>query len=1160
MLWLAIVLVAAIIAIAWLVTLLVGLPVLLAVVITAVAALGLVAFIVFRRLRAARRAALLERELLRQAEHQAEPTRSARSAEILALEQEMRAAVESLKRLPAHRGRAGLYASPWYVIAGPPGSGKTTALERSGLAFSRDAKGGANVRTAGGTRNCEWWFSRDAVLIDTSGRYATEDDDREEWQAFLDTLRRLRPDRPIDGLVLSMSLGEVAGANDMQVEATAKKLRERIDEAMARLEMVVPVYVLFTKADLIDGFVEFFGDYTNAQRAQPWGATFALQDRKVNDADKAFESEFEALVRVLHSRMLERLASEPLPAIGAKVLQFPVELESLKAPLTRFMSELCRPNPHAEAPILRGFYFCSGAQTGRPVGRMLADLVRGFDLRLAPTVPAAAGEPHGYFLTHVFEKILFPDRAIAVRSRSWVRRTARKQVVIAFGAVFLTLALSLPAMVSYARSRSLVTSTLRDVAEAKRLEAESPAGAIGALDVLERRLELLEEAESKFRIPGWWGVRSAPELLPVVQSLYLARLRRVMEGPVREQLTGEVRGVENRAQVDAANFRDAYQLLKLYLMLGNPKEKLQAEWAAPRLAAAFRRASNDAGDRQKIASHARNYLAQLGKDPEWAWKLDVTAVTRAQGRLNELPLDDLGYGWVIAKAEDVPPIRAGNVFLAASAQYFTARGNAEVPGLYTALAWKKIRAALAAPDEALEIEPWVLGRQEATDEGDEKVVDRLKKLYFQRYVRAWSDFLTALEVSAPPDLPSAIAELRTLSEADGPFTRLFKVLRDNVTLEVQDKSLKDQLLAKGKELAQAKGDRGKDAGAPSAREVSPVEEHFKPLLRFAFGDADKAQGEAVPAGLSQYLSQLSSLEVSLTEMSANKDAPTSDFSGELSRTAASVQRLLGGLPTTTRVMLEPLLMNPIRGSRAGVSAASQAALGERWKTEVWDIWNTTLVLRFPFAKVSSDASVLEFAEFFRPQSGVLWSFFDRELKDRLVPSGNGFVPKDSADPVPFRPDFLQCLAIAQEITKAVFGNSSEPNVPFGVNVLPAGSSDSEIRLEIDGQSIVYRNEPQRWQPARWPGRGGASGASLKVKGAGFTEQVPYDGEFGFFRFLAAGGLKPAGPDKPGIVVGTWTLKRPGEQPILIEFKPSKSIHPFTPNFFQRMKCPAAMLR
>ena len=67
-----------------------------------------------------------------------------------------------------------LYQLPWYVIIGAPGSGKTTALANSGLQFPlADRFGKTALRGIGGTRNCDWWFTNEAVLLDTAGRYTT---------------------------------------------------------------------------------------------------------------------------------------------------------------------------------------------------------------------------------------------------------------------------------------------------------------------------------------------------------------------------------------------------------------------------------------------------------------------------------------------------------------------------------------------------------------------------------------------------------------------------------------------------------------------------------------------------------------------------------------------------------------------------------------------------------------------------------------------------------------------------------------------------------------------------------------------------------------------------------------------------------------------------
>lgn len=1157
------------IALGWGATLLLGWPLWPVIVFTVLALLLFFGLLLFRHLRAVRRAAALERELLKQAADQAERMRPDRRPEILALREQMKAGIAALKRskLGAKGGRSALYALPWYMFVGPPAAGKTTAIERSGLAFAGGKTGTSKVRGTAGTRNCDWWFTRDAILLDTAGRFATDDDDKDEWRTFLELLKRHRPHRPVDGLVVALSIADVMSSHEAQVEEVAQQLRERIDELMAQLEMVVPIYVLFTKADLIAGFVEFWGDYGKNQRAQAWGATFALDDDRLNEPAHAFESEFEHLLRVLPARMVERLGREQVPQVRARILQFPVEFESLRTPLSRFMDELCRPNPYSETPIVRGFYFSSGTQTGAPIERVLANMVRGFSLAVSPTPSSALAQPQSYFVTDLFEKIIFPDRDIATRSGSRVKRHLRTQAVVAGIVSLFVLIFLMPGMISFARSRDLIDATVQDLEEARRLEnAGGARQGLGAVDVLNRRVKLLEQAESEFTIAGFWGPRPAAPLRPHVQSIYLQRLRTVLEGPVRDQLTGEVRMVGNLVNTDVANFREAYDRLKLYLMLGNPERRLDPAWASPRLAEVWARASEGEADPTKLKSHAEYYVKKLSETPSWAWQLDAPAVTQAQGRLSQLPLDDLRFSWLADATRDVPAIRAEKIFFGSSSQYFTARGNAEVPGMFTALGWSQVKGLLSSDEASVKLDDWVLG-QDLQLFAQSESEDTLEQLYFQRYVQAWSEFLSALDVAAPKDLPSAMDELRSLSEADGPYTRLFRTLKENVTLDVEDTDLDDKAIAAGKKLLKKAVPKAApllsaSAGAPPERKISPVERHFKPLLKFGFGDAPAGEASSAPSGLNQYLAQLSSLEVSLTQLSEENDEPTLEFGKELSRTAASVKRLLGGLDTTTRIMLDPLLMNPIRGSQEGVSAATHGALGDDWQQAVWNHWNTKLAPRYPFASVSVDASVAEVADLLRPQTGMVWVFFDKNLTPYLEPSGAGFIQKNSSTPVTFRGDFLQsCLGRGKAIMDALFGTggAAEPSVPFTVNIHPAGRNISEITLMIDGKKTIYRNEPERWQPAVWPGGGDKKGAVLVVKGAGFTEEIPREGDFGLFRLLAVGGLKPSDPKKPGVFKATWELSRAGEPPVTIEIKPTKSAHPFTAGFFSSMKCPASIM-
>ena len=72
------------------------------------------------------------------------------------------------------------------------------------------------VAGVGGTRLCDWWFTEDAVLIDTAGRYTTQDSECRGGScrlgAFLDLLKRTRPRQPLNGVIVAFPLSDIAQA------------------------------------------------------------------------------------------------------------------------------------------------------------------------------------------------------------------------------------------------------------------------------------------------------------------------------------------------------------------------------------------------------------------------------------------------------------------------------------------------------------------------------------------------------------------------------------------------------------------------------------------------------------------------------------------------------------------------------------------------------------------------------------------------------------------------------------------------------------------------------------------------------------------------------------------------------------------------------------
>ena len=126
---------------------------------------------------------------------------------IQAMKAEFARAVSALKNSKLSRGgRDALSVLPWYLMIGPPESGKSTALRNSGLKFPYlSNRGGGAGRSVSPTRHCDWWLTNEAVFLDAAGRYIASEDDREEWISFLDTLGKHRPYRPLNGLIVTVS-------------------------------------------------------------------------------------------------------------------------------------------------------------------------------------------------------------------------------------------------------------------------------------------------------------------------------------------------------------------------------------------------------------------------------------------------------------------------------------------------------------------------------------------------------------------------------------------------------------------------------------------------------------------------------------------------------------------------------------------------------------------------------------------------------------------------------------------------------------------------------------------------------------------------------------------------------------------------------------------
>src|SRR3990172_8381559 len=307
-------------------------------------------------------------------------------AEHTEIQNKWKEAVEALKRSHLRKQGNPLYVLPWYMILGESGSGKTTALNSAKLSspFIEVTK------TSGisGTKNCDWWFFEQAIILDTAGRYAIpvdEGQDKEEWQKFLNLLVKYRKKEPLNGLIVAVSADKLLSGSPESLEEDGKNIGRRIDELM-----------------------KFCGSLPEKSLDQPMGF---INQNLTADVTSFLENAISTIGERLRNLRLLLLHKPESREIDPGLLLFPEEFNNLKKGLETFIRIAFKENPYQETPVLRGIYFSSGRQEGTPFSHFLNALGLIGEKEVLP------GTSKGLFLHDFFSNILPKDRGLLKPTR-----------------------------------------------------------------------------------------------------------------------------------------------------------------------------------------------------------------------------------------------------------------------------------------------------------------------------------------------------------------------------------------------------------------------------------------------------------------------------------------------------------------------------------------------------------------------------------------------------------------------------------------------------------------------------------------------------------------------------------------------------------------------
>ncbi len=1096
-------------------------------------------------------------------------------AELVELKGKMREALTALRK--SKLGRRSLYELPWYVIIGPPGAGKTTALVNSGLNFPlAKTTGSASIGGVGGTRNCDWWFTNDAVLIDTAGRYTTQDSEESEdnagWLGFLKMLKKHRKRQPINGAIVAVSLSDLSLQDEASQKSHAAAIRRRLHELREKLGVRFPVYILFTKSDLIAGFTEFFDNMGKEEREQVWGFTLPLPKKTKGELSPvaAFDDEFSLLLAQLNSQSLERMQQETDHQRRALISSFPAQVASVRATARTFLGEVFQDNRFEKRHLLRGVYFTSGTQEGTPIDRLMMGMARTFGIG-RQAIGSGRGTGRSFFLTRLFEGVMFPEAGLVSaddkveRRYRWTKRVAIAAAIA--GGIGMTTVWAR----SYMGNAELLAQASESVENYRSAASQIPGSPIQdsdlpsivpALDILRAMPANPAAGDPSPDRSMTWGLYQGKIVGNQAGQSYRAALNEHL-------LPRLLLRLEEQMQANMNNPDFLYESLKIYLMLGQQgpmNTSLIKEWMELDWSVAFQGSGRD-----EMRNSLTQHLDAMLDAPLDEIGLNGPLVEQIQGLLSEMPLAQRVYNSIInsPRAKALPQWRLTDIGGPAISRVIVRSSgkplNDGIEGIFTYDGFNTVFL-----DEALGVakrlqsESWVLGARGEAEQSETALIAMSRDvldLYYTDYISRYDQILGDIDIIPMESLSHAVEVTNVLSGPTSPLVNILEAISSETKLteersalgvntagieqgasDVAAMELQSSLSSRSQLLLQALSSSvtsGGNQGPPPKKPGEFVEERFSWLHTLT------AEVDGQPSQLDELMSRLTEVYQELNKLS---------FAGGVGAGAGDAtaivrfQELANRLPGPIQRW-----STQISSGSSGITAdGTRSSINAQWQAQVLPFCEQALSNRYPFERgAKADVAMADFARLFGP-NGLIDGFFNENLRDYVDTRARPWAWKRVNDTdLGISPAVLQQLQYAAEIRDAFFAGGANPAVSFQITPEALDPKAQEVLLDIDGTEVTYAHSVAP-KPAAitWPGAVGSARIILQPVENNTSNAITRDGPWAWFRLLSAAEVRRTNvSDRNRVVFNV------GGRIAIFQLQSGSVLNPFALPALSKFSCP-----
>ncbi|NVD06240.1 type VI secretion system membrane subunit TssM [Vibrio sp. JPW-9-11-11] len=989
---------------------------------------------------------------------------------------------------------------PIYLMIGNKASGRCQFLFNSSAIKPMD-----KTRTA---KNdfFQWFESDSAVYVKPDQRLVFQEvssSDASLWTTFVDEVIRYRPRKPFSGCLLFVDFEFLIISEPEQKDYTMTALLERMTSINEKTSSALPVYLMMSKLDKLDGFKEYVGFSSLKSRVE--FLSIPLKEAK-GVMTEYYRDSYQNLVKVLETNALDSSSSSNDIAEKQAILSFPKQFELCQSEIGYILDRLCEANNGLYALDIREIFFCSSLQGGRKYNLLAKSCSNYFNLPIIASEHTHLTETP-YFSRFLMDSQVLPESDFAGENKAYLRIIQRQSRLAMLASIILLVG------GGYFLATTL-DSNLRVIHQLLGINDKSQSDQNSDFNTL------LADANKTVQpsYNAWLSGSKALEdqLLPLNISR-LDESTKIAYGALIQQVSQQImpileRGYRVQLTQDLHDVNRSMPLLKGYLMLHDPSKR-DITFLRNQTLEVLSELSEP-----ELVQQTMGYLDAYFRTEFAPVNISMDLVRATRRSLLSNSNVDLVYAGILsqAKATGLGSLDLQRAVGFEFSNVFSTPTDAErlaIDKAYTSTGFSTFyRPRVDLLSQQVISDNWVLGLSNhviPTPQEQEAFKDQVRKKYTDDYISYWRNALSELKVQHYENVGDLTNAIDLISGPSSPLTTVLKQVYANTQFSPigEQNALVSKVNPKLLDVANSASEAAEEVIKPDYLLMKRVEQAFHLLNQLQVSETPNS-----PTPWDETIAALSRVRTYMKDIADAPDPQMAALAAAQHRMNSTDADPLIKLKQIAQKSPEPVrswLLEVVKQSWSVMITESSKGIQTQWYSEVYTKFKELGLGKYPFDLSATEEISIEDFELLFASGGLLDTFIQKNFAPFY--DTNLWTPKQvDGETMPLSPAMLVQLRNYNVIRDTLINKrTNRVNIPFSTKVLDLDSSAIRASIKIADTDISYYHGPSRIREMEWPPQNGDFNISITIQDVtdeGKQHVLNKSGQWAIYRLLGDSSL------------------------------------------------------